>query len=176
MKRLATALALTLVAGAAGAADGPTPLKVALKNASGADVGEATLTEAPNGVVARLALRGLAPGWHALHFHEKGDCSKSDFTSAGGHVHDKATIVHGLLNPDANESGDLPNIYAAADGAANAEVYSTYVALEAGSAKPKLVDADGSAIVVHASADDHRTQPIGGAGARVACGVIAGAK
>ena len=91
-------------------------------------------------------------------------------------VNDKATIVHGLLNPDANESGDLPNIYAAADGAANAEVYSTYVALEAGSAKPKLVDADGSAIVVHASADDHRTQPIGGAGARVACGVIAGAK
>jgi len=126
--------------------------------------------------VARLALRGLTPGWHALHFHEKGDCSKSDFTSAGGHVHDKATLVHGLLNPDANESGDLPNIYAAADGAANAEVYSTYVALEAGSAKPKLVDADGSAIVVHASADDHRTQPIGGAGARVACGVIAGAK
>ena len=176
MKRLATALALTLVAGAAAAADAPALVKVPLRNASGADVGEATLTEAPNGVVARLALRGLTPGWHALHFHEKGDCSKSDFTSAGGHVHDKATLVHGLLNPDANDSGDLPNIYAAADGAANAEVYSTYVTLESGSAKPKLVDSDGSAIVVHASADDHRTQPIGGAGARVACGVIAGGK
>src|SRR5690606_37465153 len=100
--------------------DAPATARVDLKNASGASVGTATLTDAPTGVLIRLEAKGLPPGWHGLHFHEKGDCSKSDFTSAGGHVHDKPTMVHGLLNPDANEAGDLPNLYVAADGTANA--------------------------------------------------------
>lgn len=137
-----------------------------LKNAAGQTVGAVTLTEAPKGVFMRIEAKGLAPGWHGLHFHEKADCSKSDFTSAGGHTHGGGDRVHGLLNPAANETGDLPNLHAGADGAAAAEVYTTLTTLSA------LRDADGSAVIVHANADDHMTQPIGGAGARVACAVI----
>jgi Cu-Zn family superoxide dismutase len=83
-------------------------------------------------------------------------------------------MVHGLLNPDANEAGDLPNLHVAADGAGATEVFSTFVSLGGVDGRQDLNDKDGSAIVIHANADDHQTQPIGGAGARIACGVIAG--
>jgi Cu-Zn family superoxide dismutase len=137
-----------------------------LKNSTGQTVGAITVTQAPKGVLLRVEAKGLAPGWHGLHFHEKGDCSKSDFTSAGGHVHGAGTTTHGLLNAKANDLGDLPNIHAGMDGAASAEVFSTLVTLKG------LRDADGSAVVIHASPDDYQSQPIGGAGARVACAVI----
>lgn len=174
MRYVLAALAATFIAGSATAADAPASKSVELKNASGGVIGSAQLTEAPKGVLIKIALKGATPGWHGLHFHEKGDCSKSDFTSAGGHVHGGPTMVHGLLNPDANEAGDLPNLYVAADGSANAEIFSTFVSLTGAGGRQALVDSDGSAIVIHANADDHTTQPIGGAGARIACGVIAG--
>ena len=168
MKYAFAVLAATLFAGSATAADAPANQQIELKNSAGAAIGSATLTDAPHGVLVRLQVKGLTPGWHGLHFHEKGDCSKADFTSAGGHVHGKPTMVHGLLNPDANEAGDLPNLYVAADGTGNAEVFSTFVSLAATAGREQLTDADGSAIVIHASPDDHKTQPIGGAGARIA--------
>jgi Cu-Zn family superoxide dismutase len=115
----------------------------------------------------RVEVRGLAPGWHGIHFHEKGDCSKSDFTSAGGHTHGgPAARVHGLLNPQANETGDLTNLYVGADGTGAGEFFTGATNLAA------LMDADGTAVVIHASPDDHLTQPIGGAGPRVACGAL----
>jgi len=173
MKSLTFVLAGALAcATAAIAADAPKTLVVELRNAAGESAGQAELTEAPNGVLMRLEAKGLTPGWHGLHFHETGDCSKSDFTSAGAHVHAKAQVVHGLLNPDATEAGDLPNIHAGADGTASAEIFTTYVAMAGSGARPALGDANGSAIIIHAKPDDHRTQPIGGAGPRVACGVI----
>ena len=122
MKYALVALAATLFAGTATAADAPANQRIELKNSAGAAIGTATLANAPKGVLLRIELKGVAPGWHGLHFHEKGDCSKSDFTSAGGHVHGGPTMVHGLLNPDANEAGDLPNIFVTADGSANAEL------------------------------------------------------
>ena len=125
-----------------------------------------TLTDAPKGVLLRVAAKGLPPGWHGMHLHAKGDCSKSDFTSAGPHVHGSAAAVHGLLNPAATETGDLPNIHIASDGSGSTEVFSTSVKLS------DLRDADGSAVVIHAAADDHMAQPIAGSGARVACAVI----
>ena len=142
------------------------------KNAAGATVGSVMLTEAPKGVLMRVETMGLTPGWHGLHFHEKADCGTPDFKSAGAHVHSTATVVHGLLNPDGNDNGDLPNIFAGADGAATAELYSPLVSLTGAGGRPALLDADGSAVVVHANADDHKSQPIGGAGGRIACGVI----
>lgn len=144
----------------------------AVKAGDGKDLGTATLTEAPHGVLLRLELKGLTPGWHGVHFHEKGDCGTPDFKSAGAHVHTTASVVHGLLNPDGNDNGDLPNIHAGADGVAMAELYSPLVSLKGAGGRPALLDADGSAIVVHANPDDHNSQPIGGAGARVACGVV----
>lgn len=172
MRYVLAALAATLFAGTATAADAPANHQIELKNPTGAVVGSATLTQAPNGLLARVELKGAAPGWHGLHFHEKGDCSTADFKSAGGHVHGNPTMVHGLLNPDANEAGDLPNIHVAADGAGQAEVFSTYVSLTSVAGREALSDKDGSALVIHAAPDDHKTQPIGGAGARIACGVI----
>ncbi|WP_332768984.1 superoxide dismutase family protein [Phenylobacterium sp.] len=172
MRYALAATIATLFATAAWADDAPANLRIELKNSAGAAVGTASLTQAPNGLLARIELKGVAPGWHGLHFHEKGDCSKADFTSAGGHVHGKPTMVHGLLNPDANEAGDLPNIFVAADGTGQAEVFSTYVSLGSTAAREALADKDGSALVIHANPDDHKAQPIGGAGPRIACAVI----
>jgi Cu-Zn family superoxide dismutase len=162
--RLALALAAaSLLATAAVAAE---PVTADLKNSAGETIGKATLTAAPKGVLLKVETKGLTPGWHGLHFHEKADCSKSDFTSAGGHTHGGGDRVHGLLNPKANETGDLPNLFVGADGVGNTEVFSSLTTLDA------LKDADGSAVLIHAAADDHNTQPIGGAGARVACAAV----
>jgi Cu-Zn family superoxide dismutase len=163
--RLPLALAAALFATAA-AAQAPATHSADLKNSAGQTVGAVVLTAAPKGVLMRVEAKGLSPGWHGLHFHAKADCSKSDFTSAGPHVHGSEAAVHGLLNPKANDLGDLPNIRAGTDGVAVAEVFSTHVTLAS------LKDADGSAVVIHANTDDHMAQPIGGAGARVACAEI----
>jgi Cu-Zn family superoxide dismutase len=160
----AAAAVATLIAGAAHAA--PATATSELKNSTGQTVGAVTVTEAPKGVLMRVDVKGLTPGWHGMHFHDKGDCSKADFTSAGPHVHGSAPAVHGLLNPAATETGDLPNIHVGADGAASAEVSSSLITLTA------LRDADGSAVIIHANPDDQLSQPIGGSGARVACAVI----
>lgn len=143
-----------------------------LKGHDGAAHGTVTVTAAPKGVVLRIEAKGLKPGWHGLHFHEKGDCSDPKFTRAGEHVHAAASVVHGLLNPKSNDAGDLPNLHVGTDGTATAEFYSTLVMMKGSGATPGLMDADGSAVVIHASPDDHRSQPIGGAGDRVACAVI----
>jgi Cu-Zn family superoxide dismutase len=173
MTRLPAAAALGLSALiAASPALAQSVATAVVKAGDGKDAGVLTVTEAPRGVLLKLELKGLTPGWHAVHFHEKGDCGTPDFKSAGAHVHSAATTVHGLLNPDANDNGDLPNIFAGPDGSATAEIYSTLVSLKGAGDRPALLDADGSSIVVHANPDDHKTQPIGGAGARVACGVI----
>ena len=172
MKYAVLGLIASVTATAALAATPTANLQINLKNSTGGSAGTVTLTEAPNGVLLRLEAKGLTPGWHGLHFHEKGDCSAAGFTSAGAHVHGKASVVHGLLNPDGNEAGDLPNLYVAADGTGTAELFSGYTSLSGKGARPALMDTDGSALVIHANPDDYKTQPIGGAGPRVACGVI----
>lgn len=172
MKYVVLGLIASAAATAVLAATPPSNLRIDLRNSTGGSAGTVTLTEAPNGVLLRLEARGLTPGWHGLHFHEKGDCSAAGFTSAGAHVHGKASVVHGLLNPDGNEAGDLPNLHVAADGTGTAELFSDYVSLSGAGARPALMDTDGSALVIHANPDDYKTQPIGGAGPRVACGVI----
>ena len=143
-----------------------------LVGTGGAARGAISVTAAPNGVILRIEAKGLPPGWHGVHFHEKGDCSDPKFTSAGGHVHAVTPVVHGLLNPQANDDGDLPNLFVGPDGTATVELYSTLVLLSAGSARPALLDANGAALVIHANPDDYKTQPIGGAGDRIACAVI----
>lgn len=171
----AAAAALVLPFAAApgiASADGPASVRVMLKGPAGEDLGSAILTDAPTGVLITLDAKGLTPGWHGMHFHEKGDCSSADFKSSGGHVHGAGERVHGLLNPGLNEAGDLNNIYVAADGTSHAELFSPWTALTDGNPRLNLLDADGSAIVIHEKPDDYFTQPIGGAGGRVACGVI----
>lgn len=134
----------------------------------GESIGSAKLIDGPNGMLIRLELApgSLEPGWHGIHLHATGDCSDiGTYKMSGGHV-GKMEGGHGLLNPKGPENGDLPNIWAAADGSAGYEAFTTLDTLGA------LVADDGSAIIIHEGEDDHMTQPIGGAGARVACGVI----
>lgn len=134
--------------------------------------GTVQITAAPAGVILRVEAKGLTPGWHGMHFHEKGDCGAPKFTSAGAHVHSVTPVVHGLLNAKANDAGDLPNLFVNADGSATVELYSTLVSLKPGGKHPPLLDADGAALVIHAQPDDYQSQPIGGSGDRVACAVL----
>lgn len=144
----------------------------ALNAGTGTRLGSVTATAAPRGVILRIEAKGLTPGWHGVHLHETGECGAPKFTSAGGHVHSMTPVIHGLLNPQANDAGDLPNIFVAADGSATVELYSTLVTLNGDGDHPALLDTDGAAVVIHANPDDYSTQPIGGAGDRVACAVI----
>jgi Cu-Zn family superoxide dismutase len=131
--------------------------------------GKVILTPAPSGFLLRIEARGLKPGWHGVHFHWTAECGDEGFKAAGGHIHDggrgAASPVHGLLNPRGNEIGDLPNIYAGRNGEAKAEIF-------VGGRRLNLRDRDGSALIIHAAADDHLSQPIGGAGNRIACAAI----
>lgn len=162
----------TLLLAGAAIAQAPAGKTVTLQNAHHQSIGTVVLTDAPKGVLLRVEASGLAPGWHGIHFHEKGDCSDAAFKMAGGHVHTMTPAVHGLLNPQANDDGDLPNVHADAQGKVAAELFSPLVSLSGAGGRPALLDADGSALVIHAKPDDYTTQPIGGAGDRVACAVI----
>ena len=140
-------------------------------NPEGETIGEATLWQGPHGVLIHVVLAGLSPGKHAIHLHAVGAC-EPDFGASGGHINPDGA-KHGLLNPEGPDNGDLPNIYASETGDVQAELYTTAVyVVEATPGAAPLFDEDGSALVVHAKGDDHVTQPIGGAGGRVGCGVI----
>lgn len=144
-----------------------------LVNATGARVGRAVLTQGPSGLLIRIEAEGLTPGWHGVHIHATGQCD-APFTSAGAHVnHGEPKAPHGLLNVGGPDDGDLPNIFADAAGQVRAEAFTTRARLAPEGPGQWLWDADGSALVIHANADDHTSQPIGGAGDRVACGVMA---
>ena len=141
-----------------------------LVNTDGKAIGEATFEQTPGGVLLFVKVTGLPPGPHGIHLHGTGRCAP-DFKAAKGHINpDKR--AHGLRNPDGPDNGDLPNLYVAADGTGAAEFYTTRVSVADGKSAPALLDADGSAVIIHANSDDHMTQPIGGAGGRIACGVV----
>lgn len=141
-----------------------------MRDASGASVGTLRLQASPTGVRITGSISGLAPGAHGIHLHAVGRCDAPEFTSAGAHF-DWGTMKHGLLNPEGPHAGDLPAIAATAAGVAAVDVISARVTL-ATSGPGALLDADGTAIVVHAANDDQRTDPSGNSGGRVACGVL----
>jgi Cu-Zn family superoxide dismutase len=144
-----------------------------LMNATGARVGRAILTQGATGLLMRIEAEGLTPGWHGVHIHATGQCA-APFTSAGGHInHGEPKAPHGLLNADGPDDGDLPNVFADAQGRVNAEVFTTRARIARNGPGEWLWDADGSALVIHANMDDQTSQPIGGAGDRVVCGVMA---
>ena len=133
--------------------------------------GVATFDYSPHGVLIGIDVGSLPPGVHGLHIHAKGDCSDGG-KAAGPHVHGGAAGAHGLLNPAGPEAGDLPNLIVGEDGRGRAQFFTPYVRLGGSSRHPNLLDADGSALVIHAGPDDQVSQPIGGSGDRIACGVI----
>ena len=137
---------------------------VHLKNTTGADVGTVTATEVDDGVLMKVAVKGLPPGTHAFHVHAVGKC-EPPFTSAGGHFNPDHKS-HGMMAEHGYHAGDMPNLTVAADGTGKL-AYTLAGATLAG-----LLDADGSAFVVHAMRDDQRTDPSGMSGDRIACGVF----
>lgn len=151
-----------------GTAEGP--ILTNLIDSQRRTVGEARLEETPHGVLLKLNLKNATPGVHALHIHEQGRCDAPTFESAGGHFAPSGRD-HGFLNADGPHAGDLPNI----EVPSTTELTVEYLLedLTLGGGPGSLLDADGSAIVIHAGPDDYKTEPAGDAGRRLACGRIA---
>jgi Cu-Zn family superoxide dismutase len=148
----------------------PPPAAAAqLADSSGRAVGRAVFLQDGSSVRVLVDVTGLSAGVKGVHIHEKGRCDPPSFESAEAHFN-PAKREHGTLNPRGPHAGDLPNITVDAAGRGHLEVSIKGVNLEKGS--NSLLDADGSALVVHEGPDDLRTNPEGNSGARIACGVI----
>ena len=132
--------------------------------------GTVTFTEVADGVQVQAEITGLAPGNHGFHVHEFGDCSAPDASSAGGHFN-PSSKPHAA--PDALERhvGDMGNVEADASGKAKLDYVDHQISLT--NDQQSVI---GRSVVVHAKADDLKTQPSGDSGARIACGVIGRAK
>lgn len=137
-----------------------------LVDAKGTGAGTATAIADANGTVKiTLSATGLTPGVHGVHVHTTGRCDAPKFESAGSHWN-PTSKAHGAENANGPHAGDMPNLTAGTDGTARADL-----TLPAGT-MAELLDADGAAIVVHAKADDLKTDPSGNSGDRIACGVF----
>lgn len=145
-----------------------------VKGVDGNRLGKVSFSQTAEGVLLQVQLEGLKPGVHAIHIHETGKCEGPDFKSAGGHFNPD-NVSHGFLVGRESHAGDMPNFTVSSDGKAVVEIMNPDVVLTTG--KPNsLLGGAGAAVVVHAGADDYRSQPAGDAGKRVACGVIAATK
>ena len=169
MKRLASflpTLAIILIASTIPAA---AKILVHVKDAQGKDVGTVAISNQGPGVGLQLDLHGLPTGEHAIHFHQNAKCDGPDFKSAGPHFNPD-NKKHGLDNPEGHHAGDMINFTADAQGNAKLRLQNTDVNLEPG--MHSLFSNGGTAIVIHAKADDMKTDPSGNSGDRIACGVI----
>lgn len=170
-KIFTTSTGAALVAGAAlagcAAVDVPVAAPpVALVNSAGQPIGSVTPAQTSGGVTLAVVASGLPHGLHGIHVHANGRCDPPGFESAGAHWN-PAQHKHGLQNPQGPHAGDLPNISVASNGVARETLVLGGISLAT------LADADGSALVIHAVADDYMTDPSGNSGARIACAVLA---
>ena len=140
----------------------------------GEPIGNVRLSETAAGVLLDLDLGGLTPnGEHAIHVHEVGKCTPlASFKDAGGH-YNPTDHKHGMKHPEGSHAGDMPNLKPNSNGVIQTGFVNLKLTLgETTDKRSTVYDEDGSAIVIHAGADDHMSQPSGAAGARIACGVI----
>jgi Cu-Zn family superoxide dismutase len=144
----------------------PTQATATLHNAQGSELGQVTARVTAAGLQIDLAAQGLIPGLHGVHVHRTGACTP-DFAAAGGHWNPASTL-HGMHGDDGQHAGDMPNLVVGADGTGRL----TYL-LAGGADFAGLMDADGSAFIIHAGEDDQMTDPAGNSGDRIACGVFA---
>ena len=168
MNRTLSLVTVTLVAGTLSlAAQGMA--HVELKDADGKSVGTAMIMEAKGGgVTIAIDFKGLPPGEHALHFHQTAKC-EAPFATAGGHFNPDMK-KHGTENPEGPHAGDMANFTVAASGAAKATITNTKVTM--GMAANSIYANGGTALMIHAAADDMKSDPAGNAGARIACGLV----
>jgi Cu-Zn family superoxide dismutase len=142
-----------------------------LRTADGKDVGVVAVREENGGVVLQVAARGMPAGTYGMHIHAAGKCEGPKFESAGAHWNPD-NKQHGSRNPQGPHAGDLPNLTIGSAGSGGAN-FTLAAALRSGLAP--MLDADGAALMIHAKADDMRTDPSGNSGDRIACAVIGGA-
>jgi superoxide dismutase, Cu-Zn family len=159
-RRILLGLGLMLAIAPAQAAESA---KADLHAADGKAIGTVTLTDTGKGILLVLALKGAPPGVHAFHIHEVGKC-EPPFKSAGAHFNPEHR-KHGFV-ANGPHAGDMPNLHIPASGDLDQEVLNPNLTLEG------VLDADGSAVILHAGVDDYKTDPAGNAGDRVACGVV----
>ncbi len=140
----------------------------ATADVQGTDVfGTVTLNRTASGqTLVQIDLTGVPEGVHGVHLHETGDCSASNFTSAGGHI--VGDQMHGVLAEGGPHPGDMPNMTVGADGVLKADEFLVLLDIDG-----MIMDEDGAAFIVHSDADDYTSQPSGDAGSRIACGVFA---
>jgi len=143
--------------------------KASLKDAQGKDVGQVQLIQTPHGVLLKMSLKGVPPGERAFHIHAVGKC-EPPFTSAGPHFN-PGNHKHGMKAKEGSHAGDMPNLHIPANGELVIEIANPMISLVKGQPN-SLFDADGSAIIIHAGADDYSTDPTGNAGDRIVCGVV----
>ena len=140
-----------------------------LRSASGLSMGTATATQVGNDIRIRIEGQNLPSGAHGAHVHMTGVCSPPGFESAGGHWN-PTNSDHGKDNPAGMHKGDLPNLLVGTDGRGILEI--TIPNAWVSGAGTAMLDQDGAALVIHAGADDYRTDPSGNSGARIACGTF----
>jgi len=147
---------------------GPTA-KADLWSAQGDQVGTAQFKEVKDGVQITLEVRSLPAGIHAFHIHAVGKCDSPDFKTAGGHFNPEGK-KHGLKSPEGPHAGDMPNITVDKKGKGKVKVVNPRVTL--GEGADSLFHEGGTSLVIHEKADDDMTDPTGGAGNRIACGIV----
>lgn len=136
-------------------------------------IGTITLTDlGAQGTEVTVELSGLdGAGIHAMHFHETGLCDAPDFSSAGGH-YNPTGMSHGTMTPGGPHAGDMMNIEIDSDGKGMMTVINERVSINGDNDLPALFDEDGSALIIHAGADDYTSQPSGAAGPRIGCALL----